>query len=48
MQWPSTESLNRIKLALECVLLLVLLGLLLHVASKDRTRAAMFGLSVKS
>jgi hypothetical protein len=47
MQWPSAESLSRIKLAIECVLLLVLLGLLLHVASKDHTRAALFGLSVK-
>jgi hypothetical protein len=47
MAWPSADSLQRIKLALECVLLVILLGLLLHVASHDRARAAMFGLSVK-
>jgi len=47
MRWPSTETLQRAKLTLEVALLLVLVALLLHVSSRDHTRAALFGLAVK-
>jgi hypothetical protein len=47
VRWPSTETLQRAKLTLEVLLLVVLVGLLLHVASKDHTRAALFGLQAK-
>lgn len=47
MRWPSNETLQRAKLTLEVLLLFVLVGLLLHVSTKDHARAAMFGLAVK-
>jgi preprotein translocase subunit SecG len=47
VRWPATETLQRAKLTLEVLFLVVLLGLLLYVSSKDHTRAALFGLAHK-
>lgn len=47
MQWPSTERLSRIKLTLEVVMLVLLLGAMLHVLFCDRTAAIKIGLMAK-
>src|SRR6185437_14643298 len=44
MTWPSTEKLQRIKLALEVLLLLLLVPLMLYTLAKDRATAAKIGL----
>lgn len=44
MSWPSTEQLQRIKLSLEVLLLIVLIGVMLFTLSHDRTSALLIGL----
>jgi uncharacterized membrane protein len=39
--WPSSETLNRIKLILEVLLLGLFLLLLIHIARKDGRHAAL-------
>jgi len=47
MTWPSTEKLQRIKLALEVLLLLLLVPLMLYTLAKDRATAAKIGLAAR-
>lgn len=47
MRWPSTEQLQRIKLSLEVLTLLLLLPLMLFMLGKDRAAAAKIGLAAK-
>lgn len=47
MRWPSTEQLQRIKLSLEVLTLLLLLPLMLFMLGKDRAAAAKIGLAAR-
>jgi hypothetical protein len=47
MSWPSTERLERVKLTLEVLLLIMLVPLMLFMLGKDRSAAAKIGLAAK-
>lgn len=47
MTWPGTPKLERIKLSLEVLLLLLLVPLMLFMLGKDRSAAAKIGLAAK-
>lgn len=47
MRWPSTEQLQRIKLSLEVLLLLMLIPLFLYMLANDRASAAKIGLAAR-
>jgi hypothetical protein len=47
MTWPSSEQLQRAKLALEVLLLLVLIPIMLYALTKDHKAAAAIGIAAK-
>lgn len=47
MTWPSSERLERIKLTLEVLLLLMLIPLMFFMLGKDRAAATKIGLAAK-
>ncbi len=47
MSWPSKEKLERTKLTLEVLLLLLLIPLMLYTLTKDHRAATQLGLAAK-
>lgn len=47
MSWPGKELLERTKLTLEVLLLLLLVPLMLYTLSKDRKTAMQIGLAAR-
>jgi hypothetical protein len=47
VHWPSSSSLERIKLTLEVILLLLLVPLMLYTLAHDRKGATQLGLAIR-